>query len=380
MHIDWIRFALILPTGQQIERTVHDVRTPGDLNNRIAALVKMHRPTEQPTPIGLELALDAEHEADDDKALAELAAVMFRMNTGDISKNQRIYRTRGTVTSVPSHERLVAKLLDGWQLGEANEWDDRYRHGYLKVSDDNNRHACRHRARLELRLQGQACPFSTLDELRAFDWTQLREWFRFRRLKDDVSDVERIAAQASTTIGKKRARPRANEGGKREFSQNTLADDDLRNRAYDALRSLNKRWHRAPRRTCDSDISTGIDREKVGSFAPEHRAVAGSVRITTHSEDDSLPNSPDNVPAPNTPDTTTGPLSGAQADRAHRRSGGQAERADGQPFTQQTIERLFDIHRDPVAFIERGSTNRDDAAFLDNLLDEINALSDDGDG
>lgn len=380
MHIDWIRFALVLPNGERIERTRHDIRTPADLDNRIAALVKRYHPTEI-TPVGLELALDAEHETDDDTALAELAAVMWRMHTADISKNQRIYRTRGSAAAVPSHQRLIAKLLAGWQLGEGNELDDVYRHGYLKTSDDNNRQACRHRARLEIRLQGQACPFSTLDELRIFDWMLLREWFRFRRLSDDISDVERIAAQASRDLGKKRPRLRAVEGGTRQFSRITLADDDLRDRAYDALRTMNRRWRRAPRQASQSDTMATIDREKVGTFEPERHAVTGSARITTLCEVSNLPNSPADISTSDTPDTTIGPSPGAQTDRAraHRRSGGQAEAATGHPFTQQTVECLYDLHRDPVAVIEsRGGGNQEEAdSFLAALLNEIDDLPDD---
>lgn len=379
MHIDWIRFALVLPNGECIERTEHDIRSPRDLENRLGELVKEYHPTEEPTPIGLELALDAEHEADDDTALAELAAIMWRMNTSDISENQRIYRTRGTATTVPSYERLVSKLLAGVQLAEGNKWDSVYRHGYLKTSDDNNRQACRHRARLEIRLQGQGCPFSTLDALRTFDWMQLREWFRFRRLKDGISDIERLVAHRGGDLGKKR--PRLVKGVTRQFSRLTLADGDLRDRAYDALRTLDKRWHRAPRQVSHPKAATTIDREKVGTFESEPRAVTGCVRITTLRQVNNLPNASTDIPTPDTPNTTIGPSPGAQADRAraHRRSGGQAEAATGHPFTPQIIERLFDINREPVAFIESrgGTTEVDDDTFLNDLLNEINDFPDD---
>lgn len=296
-RIDFIRFRLPLPDGSAIERSEHDVMTPRDLDLRISRLKSKYGLNDEPIPVGVELALDATHPDDDLAALADLTARMWRMHTAYISSNQRMYRTKADpVTTPPAHDRLVSKLIQGFQLAEGNQQDDIYRHAYVKTTDDGARRNCQARARIEVRLQGSACPFQTIDGLKGFDWRQLRHWFRFRALRDDLTDLERAVAQVSDTIGKRKPRVRLNQNdmrnkGTRALSRLTKSDETLNRKADDALKVLNRRWHNTektsarlgePAATCPYPASNLP--ENLGQSEPEGRATAKGRRITTHTK------------------------------------------------------------------------------------------------
>ena len=156
------------------------------------------------------------------------------------------------------------------------------RHAYVKTTDDAARQTVRPRARLEIRLQGNACPFQTLDELRAFDWCSLAHYFQFRRLKDDLDSFSQLLADRSTTVGKRT--PRTIAGSKRLYSPMTTADSTLNRRYRDALRTLSRRWKRTTEpTTTQPDIAQkrGSESGNCGQNQAATRAIAGSLLITS---------------------------------------------------------------------------------------------------
>lgn len=281
--IDWIKFELTLPDGSAIKRDLHDVNGPRDLDTRLAELATRHQYVSI-CPIAVELAIDAYHETDDLDVLADFTARLWRMNTVSIADRQRLYRARSErVTAVPAHDQLAFAFVDGWQAAEGNVQDNVMRHAYLKTTDDAARQHVRPRARLEVRLQGDACPFQTLDELRAFDWLSLAPYFRFRKLKDDIDEFAALIADRSTTVGKRAPRNITGKG-KRLHSTLTKADSDL-NRCYrDALRVLARRWKRAIEPTATLPTVAQKLSNSCGNCGQNRtttRVIAGSPLITS---------------------------------------------------------------------------------------------------
>jgi hypothetical protein len=281
--IDWIRFELTLPDGSVIKRDCHDIHGPRDLDQRLEELAARYEYLSI-RPIAAELAIDGYHETDDLNALADFTARTWRMNTANIADRQRLYRTRvERVTAVPAHDALAFAFRNGWQAGEGNIQDSVMRHAYVKMTDDAARQNVRPRSRLEIRLQGDACPFRTIDELRGFDWLSLAPYFRFRKLKGDIDGFAALIADRSTTVGKRTPRTIAGKG-KRLHSDLTKADSDLNRRYRDALRVLARRWKRAVEPTATHpDVAQKIGNScgNCGQNSTATRAVAGNPLITT---------------------------------------------------------------------------------------------------
>ncbi|MDG3063891.1 hypothetical protein ACFQ4M_12075 [Thauera mechernichensis] len=320
--LDFIRFELNLPDGTVICRDEHDISSPRDLDNRLTELAAKHQPLTI-RPIAVELALDAFHETDDLDVLANFATHTWRMHTTVIGR-QRLYRMKGErVSAVPEHGRLTSALQDSWQLAEGNAWDNVMRHGYLKMTDDAARQTVRPRARLEIRLQGDACPFQSLDELRAFDWCSLAHYFKFRRLKHDLDSFSQLLADHSTTVGKRT--PRTIAGSKRLYSPMTTADSALNRRYRDALLTLSRRWKRTTEPTTSQpDIAQkrGNKSGNCGQNRAATRAVTGSPLITSSEQQEQVsPQQHSNQPQQHQQPTSQAPNPTTEQPQDHREAG-----------------------------------------------------------
>lgn len=201
-----------------------------------------------PRITAIEIAFDAYG------AGAEQAARFYKFLTNLVSDNRRMYRSgrreSDFTQSVPNNfDSMVKHLHAGWQVGIGDKSDDSYQHAYFKTTDNSGAPIPQsdHRARIEVTLRGEALPFRTLEELHRFKFGSLSEFFRFRKLKPDLSPLDQTNADASAQIGQRRARNRRG-GGTRLHSRLTQADADLNARARDALKELSRRWRTMPKR------------------------------------------------------------------------------------------------------------------------------------
>lgn len=154
----------------------------------------------------------------------------------------RSYKVPITATS------LIRHIHEGWQLGIGNRSDDYYQHIYFKTKDKGGELALDpkdYRARIEITLQGAALPLQPLDAWEGFRFESLTDWFRFRKMKDDLTPTEKQYADRMVQIGEKAIRNRAG-GGTRLHGKMTRADVLLNDRAKGALRRLSDWWEKAP--------------------------------------------------------------------------------------------------------------------------------------
>jgi hypothetical protein len=204
--------------------------------------------------VGMETAFDARpRPGTTHEELAAMTARFYWELTEFVAPTQRLYHERKhSVIPVPNQRQLVQRFLEGHTLGVGNQDDDYYQRAYFKRSDGGQElPASEHRARIEIRRQGQAVPVATLQELRDFDFAKLNKYFRFRRPRHDLDAAMSRVVEQSIQIGQrgrlnaitgKVAPINRKEGGTREFSKVTRADTILNGHARQQLRNLTKRW------------------------------------------------------------------------------------------------------------------------------------------
>lgn len=198
---------------------------------------------------GMEVALDAyAKDGTSAEELAELAAHFLKGINRVSPDHPRAYRRTGETRAIASRRELVQALLEGFQIGIGSGDGVRFQHGYVKTADSGQALPDeQHRARIEIRLQGYACPAQTLEDLAGFDFSTLSDYFRFRQFDEPRSDLDRLMADRQiclgNVIGEDGALALINRkgGGTRRNKRGTKASP-LNGIARASLRSLTKRW------------------------------------------------------------------------------------------------------------------------------------------
>lgn len=219
--------------------------------------------------VGIEVSFDAynRNSADSTENLALLVANFHRYNThtneNRLAKNlgrldkARMYRMKGEKSlATPSNmQSLVRKLIEGWQIGIGNQKSDCYQHLYFKTTDGGK--LCEPRARIEITLRGTNLPCAAHDEWSKFNFATLAKlYFSFRKLRLDLTPLDKVNADASVRVGRRIIRNRR-AGGTELFSGLTQADTKLNSLARDKLRDLTDRWQAL--KTTRSNIVKNID-------------------------------------------------------------------------------------------------------------------------
>lgn len=220
---------------------LQDVRRYLDIENTLKGLSLALGCEISTRPTAIEVSFDAYN------SNAEQAARFFKFGTNSISDNQRLYRrgkSAGDITQrVPSRlETLTARLRDGWKIGTGNATDDRYQRIYFKTTDGGEPlPPSDHRARIEITLQGNALPFTTLEELKRFKFGSLAQFFKFKQIKPNLTPPELHTVNIAAQIGGRKAR-RGKNGGTYLFSGLVQADKELNDMAKHRLEELARHW------------------------------------------------------------------------------------------------------------------------------------------
>lgn len=212
---------------------------------QIVAEIERSKPfSTLPKVTGIEVSFDAYSKGATSDQLATLAADFARFNSAAISDNKRIAgRWKGDTEGIPNQATMRRKVAAGREVVIGDRDDPITQRAYFKTTDHNGQpipNQSDHRARIEVTLQGDAMPITTLDECDGYRFEGLAEFFKFRTLKDGLDPVEKAAADSLPRIGKRGERNRR-EGGTRLYAKPTRADTALNRKAYDALRELTRR-------------------------------------------------------------------------------------------------------------------------------------------
>ena len=198
---------------------------------------------------GIEIALDAyAKQGTATEELAEMTAHFLKGINRIAPDHPRIYRRKNETRAIGSHRELIQALMDGFQIGIGDGHGDRFQHGYLKTKDSGeNLAATKHRARIEIRLQGKASPVQTLEDLADFNFASLSDYFRFRQFGEPQGDLERLIAERQICLGNiidgygELVAINRKEGGTRKNKRGTKASP-LSEISRSRLRKLSERW------------------------------------------------------------------------------------------------------------------------------------------
>lgn len=199
--------------------------------------------------LGMEVALDAyAKEGTTREELAEIAAHFLKGINRVTPDHPRIYRLKNETRAIGSHRELIQALDEGFQIGIGNGNGERFQHGYLKTKDNKQDLPKNEtRARIEIRLQGKACPVQTLEDLANFNFSDLTDYFRFRQFNQPQTNLEQLLAEHQICLGNiigedgELVSINRKEGGTRKNKRGTKASP-LNEIARSRLRKLSERW------------------------------------------------------------------------------------------------------------------------------------------
>jgi hypothetical protein len=195
---------------------------------------------------GVEISFDAFSKNNDKQELIEKAAEFYFCLEKPCSKNRRLAGARkGSAEQPLRHETTIRKISEGNSIyiGSQNE-DTISQRIYYKTKDNNKLLPIElHRARYELILVGDDCPFGTIEEARKYNFTELSGWFKFRKIIEDIDGLGLMLIKATRQLGQVNVKRLAG-GGVKVNNCGTKADVYLNRIAYEKLRELTKRLNK----------------------------------------------------------------------------------------------------------------------------------------
>lgn len=191
---------------------------------------------------GIEVALDAYSINQTRNDLVEMTAHFYHGATLLVSDNRRASKRQGESYGLETLPQLQNLIADGYNIYIGNQSDPEHQHIYLKETDSSTALPLnQHRARTEFTLEREKLPTQSFQDWQGHDFTTFAPYFKFRRLKSDLSPVIAVPMRKMAQVGERRAR-KTPQGHSRAFSRSTEADFKLNALAFDALRELNRRW------------------------------------------------------------------------------------------------------------------------------------------
>lgn len=192
---------------------------------------------------GVEISFDAYSIKNDRNELIEKTAEFYWFLQKPCSVNRRVVTSyKGSAEQLLNHQSTIRRIDDGYSILIGSQKDDlcSQRIYYKTIDSKTLLPIQEHRARYEITLIGDACPFHTIEEAKAYKFSDLKEWFKFRKIKENISSTNLMLTKASRQLGSINGRRRTG-GGVRVNSYGTQANVTLNRIAYDKLRGLTKR-------------------------------------------------------------------------------------------------------------------------------------------
>lgn len=230
--------------ANQFSCRVYDIKNWAKLEADISRLKNKYQISGEPVITAVEVSLDAYANGASYDQMIEHVAHFFCMLANPVSPNRRFSRAyKGSSEGLHGRSYTINRLKKGGAIyiGSQNT-DSKSMRIYYKTTDKEELlkpEECR--ARIEITLTGQDCPFSTLTEARNYNFTELRDYFRFTELKDNLGRFDSDLADRIPIVGERRPRRRMGGGGYLIYSRLVIPDAKLNEIVYDQLRNLTKR-------------------------------------------------------------------------------------------------------------------------------------------
>lgn len=222
---------------------VQDVKRWTDLDKFYNRLKANYDLESEPEITCVEVSFDACSKGATYDDMIEHVANYYWMLANPVSENRRFTRgMKGTTEGLGRRSYMIARLKRGGTIyiGD-HRYDQEGMRIYYKTTDKENQlPPDQHRARIEITLRGEKCPFKTLEEARNFQFSNLTRYFKFRQLKSDVKGLMLGVADGTPMLGERKPRKRKGLGGYL-YNSMTSADRILNDIVYESLRKLTKR-------------------------------------------------------------------------------------------------------------------------------------------
>jgi len=192
---------------------------------------------------GVEISFDAFSRNNDKDELIEKTAEFYWLLQKPSSQNRRTAgKHKGSTQQLLNHSSNIRRIAIGHSVYIGSQKEDLIsQRAYYKTIDSNQLLPLdKHRARYEITLIGNACPFRTIEEAKAYKFTNLKAWFKFRKVKENLDSFNLMLTNARMQLGNINS-PRKAGGGLKVHNTGTQADTTLNRIAYDKLRELTKR-------------------------------------------------------------------------------------------------------------------------------------------
>lgn len=232
--------------ASEFEFRIYDVNNWTELQKYLDAIEKEFGFSVPPEISGVEISFDGYSKANNHDELVSLAAHFYKFVARPFSENRRFYN-QAIGSAYRSNSQRHIDTLKSFQEGKtaaigSQSEDARTQRIYVKTTDKKEKllsHAD-YRARYEITLVGDQCPFRTMDEATAFKFQSLSKLFSFRRPKPGAAQLIQDNMEYRAYVGY--VKPvRRKAGGMRENNPQTMADTELNEIAYDCLRNLTLR-------------------------------------------------------------------------------------------------------------------------------------------
>ncbi len=226
---------------------IYDITSWTQLNTQIENLKKNYILQGEPRIVEVEVSLDAFSKNNSRSELIEHAAYFFWSLSNPVSKNRRFGKKGTGADYIKAKADLIRKITKGGTLYIGNQNDGKtYSKDpismriYVKEIDQKKLLALNlHRTRIEITMVDSACPFSTVEEAKKYDFSSLSKYFSFRNFKKNLPALDQLIVDTLPTIAA-RGRRRRIGGGTREFSRLTTANTKMNKICYDRLRNLTR--------------------------------------------------------------------------------------------------------------------------------------------
>ena len=193
--------------------------------------------------VGVEISFDAFSISQDKEELIEKAAELFWLLQTPCSKNMRASGDyKGSSEQLTNHKSTIRKIRDGKSIYIGSQKDDEISQRiYYKTTDNSKALPIKeHRARYEITLLNDKCPFHTLEEASSYKFSDLANKFKFRKVKENSSILDLLLTNATKQLGNINI-PRFSGGGLKVGNYGTKSNIELNRIAYNKLRELTKR-------------------------------------------------------------------------------------------------------------------------------------------
>jgi hypothetical protein len=275
--IDWIEFEIetVLPSNfnsiREIAKTsyVHavnkglggsatifrfkyyDVETWRELEEKVIKLSSVKELVREPKIIAIEVSFDAKGNGKSKDDLIKHTAEFVRMLTNPllINNKMRAASYKGSAEQLwLKKENDIQASRNSFYLG-SQRGDDTSMRIYWKQKDrGTNLPIDKQVARAEVTLKDNSCPFNTIEEAKSYQFSELRQWFKFRKVKEGLDGLSQVSVDWESQVGRK-GNWKVRTGDKKKASYrvyhpSTVSDTKLSNTAYEKLRQLTKRLNR----------------------------------------------------------------------------------------------------------------------------------------